>query len=102
MRHYETKEEAIQSLKSDHFSCEFVFDDGKLCCTDNHKCYLPSDLYLVEYHRFTEEEDQVAVIYAILANDGAKGIIEYRFGAKVNMDIITFLDKVRIAAEEIV
>ena len=101
-KQYKTKEDAIKSLKSDHFSCEFEFNEGKLCCKDNNKCYSPSNLYLVEYHRFTEDDDQVVIIYAILANDGTKGMIQYRFDEKIDMEMITFLDKVKIATEEMV
>lgn len=100
-KQYKSKENAIQSLKSDHFSCQFEFEDGKLFCKDNNKYYSAQDLYLVEYHRFIES-DQIVMIYAILANDGIQGLIEYSFGPKINMEMISFLDKVKIVTEELV
>lgn len=100
-KQYKSKANAIQSLKSDHFSCEFEFEEEQLCCKDSGNCYRPSELYLVEYHRF-DQENQVAMVYAILCNDGNKGLLQFTYNSKIDMNIITFLDKVKIVTEEMV
>lgn len=98
-KQYKSSKHAIQSLKSDHFDCEFEFKKGRLHCEEKNKVYEPSQLYLVEYHRF-EKEDEVLIVYAFLCNDGNKGLLQCSFGSEIDMRIITFLDKVKILTNE--
>lgn len=101
LKQYNSLESAIQALKLDEFSCEFAFAGDKLCCVDNGRCYGPSDMQLAEYHRFEAEDfSQTTMVFAVICDDGTKGLMTYTYGSKIDMNIITFFDKVKILSED--
>lgn len=100
-RQYQSLESAIKALKLDHFTCDFKFEGKKLCCVSNASCYSPQEMQLVEYHRFEPiESGESIIVYAIICEDGTKGLLIYSYDTKIDMNLISFFDKVRIATEE--
>ena len=85
-------------LKKDGFSQDFNVVEGRLqtISTDSPKSYAPSDVTIVDFYRFEGESDpdDMAILYAIEANDGVKGTISSAYGTYADTETDDFLKQV--------
>jgi hypothetical protein len=67
-----------------------------LCDVGTGKTFQPSELTIVEHHRFegASDPDDLSIVYGIEANDGTRGALSDAYGAYANPDLSAFLKKV--------
>jgi hypothetical protein len=53
---------------------------------------------IVEYHRFegVSTPDDMAIVFAVECRDGKKGLVISSYGPYAELDIVNFMDKVKI------
>jgi hypothetical protein len=63
---------------------------------DSARTYSPEEITIVDYFRFEGESnpDDMAILYAIEAQDGIKGTISSAYGVYANEDVDQFILKV--------
>ncbi|MCI5081320.1 MAG: hypothetical protein MRY78_06515 [Saprospiraceae bacterium] len=99
---YDTLVEAESALRRKGFKMSFELKDGKMRCTKNDAIYTPDEMRIIEYHRFegmTNPAD-MSILFAVICNDGSKGTIVSNYGPHSNMNLISFMDKVKILNKE--
>ncbi|MGQ0809639.1 MAG: phosphoribosylpyrophosphate synthetase [Nitrospiraceae bacterium] len=98
MKGYKTMTEAVEDLKKRGFTANFELLGKTFRAVDKGKEFQPSDLTIVEHHRFegASDPDDMAVLYAIEAKDGTRGVIVDAFGPQANPDLGAFLKNVKM------
>ena len=85
-------------LNKDGFTQDFNVVDGRLQTIghDSNKSYTPEEVTIVDFYRFEGESnpDDTSILYAIEANDGAKGTIASAYGVYADTDTDDFLKQV--------
>jgi hypothetical protein len=73
-------------LLKEGFTENFVAQKTGIEAPSSKKLYIPSEVKIVNYFRFEGESDPAdnAVLYAIEANDGTKGLLVDGYGAYAN------------------
>lgn len=96
---YQTLSEATNALKRRGFEEEFKMQGNQLKCIKTGKCYLASEMKIVEYHRFEglANPSDMSIVFAIIGKDGIKGTVVSSYGTYANNELLTFMDKVKIA-----
>lgn len=96
--------DARAKLQERGFINDFTFKDGRLKCRQTGIYYPAEDLRIVEYHRFegASNPSDMSIIFALAADDGTKGLITSSFGTYANMDLISFLDQVKVKENQAV
>jgi len=95
---YNTVAEAIRDLEARGFSANFELIGKTFQAVGSGKQFLPDDLTIVEHYRFegSSDPEEMAVVYAIEARDGTRGILVDAYGAYSNPELSTFLKGVPI------
>ncbi|MFO7448408.1 MAG: hypothetical protein R6W90_18770 [Ignavibacteriaceae bacterium] len=77
-----TLSEVMNSQRKKGFEEDFEFDDTKIYAKSSGKKYEPDELTVVQVFRFEGISDPayMEVLYAIIANDGTKGLFVDAFG----------------------
>ncbi|HEY6260963.1 MAG TPA: hypothetical protein VIW47_05175, partial [Nitrospiraceae bacterium] len=62
------------------------------------KTFTPDDLTIIAHYRFegSSDPEEMAVVYAIEAKDGTRGILVDAYGVYATPDLSAFLKDVRI------
>jgi hypothetical protein len=85
-------------LTKDGYVHDFQVTDGRLHTLDPNltKSYAADEVTIVDFYRFEGESDpdDMAILYAIEANDGVKGTISAAYGTYGDADTDTFLRQV--------
>lgn len=93
---YESLSEATAALNKKGFTVNFrVKENGKL--TDNHVEIEPSQVKLIEFHRFegmTNPADST-ILYAVETDSGLKGVVVDSYGADGSEVTSAFMNKVQ-------
>lgn len=99
---YQTLVEAIQNLRTKGFKNNFSLVRNKMKCENNGQIYSPDEMRITEYHRFGGKSNpsDMSIVFAIACDDGIKGLIVSSFGVYGNLDMISFLNKVKIAKKD--
>jgi hypothetical protein len=93
---YNTLSEAIEHLKKRGFSHNLnISDEGKLVGSGE-QSYDPSQVKLVEFHRFegTSDPADMSILYVLETDSGTKGTVVDSFGADGTELISQFMNKV--------
>ncbi len=98
---YDTLSEAIRKLEERGFSAQFKLEPNGLKSLESGQIYLPENLKIVEYHRFEgmSNPSDMSVIFALVAESGELGIIVMNYGAGMDLQLVSFLDNVKIDIE---
>jgi hypothetical protein len=97
MPHYRTPLSVkMDVLAKEGFDREFQITKEGLKELKSGKIYKSQDLKIVEHFRFEgiSDPDDMAVMYAIITNDGLKGTIVDAFGLYANEELLTFMNMV--------
>ena len=99
---YANQTNAIRDLENMGFTEDFKLEKNGMRCIQSGKIYKPSDMSIVEFHRFEGESnpDDMSVVFAVRCKDGIKGLIVSSFGIYADMDLVSFMDKVKILEHE--
>jgi hypothetical protein len=95
---YKSVREAIQGLAARGFSANFEMISGTFRAVDKGKAFTPAELTIVEHHRFegASDPEDLAVVYAIAAQDGTRGVLVDAYGVYANPEISAFLKSVKM------
>jgi hypothetical protein len=95
---YQTVAEALRDLEQRGFTANFELIGKTFRAVESGKTFKPDDLTIVEHHRFegSSDPEELAVVYAIQAEDGTSGILVDAYGVYANPDLSAFLKDVRI------
>lgn len=95
---YDTLSEALNALRKVGYREDFVAGDENLIVLRTRKKYKPEDLKIVRSFRFEgmSNPSDSSELFAIIANDGIKGILVMAYGAKhsQNTELILGIKKV--------
>lgn len=95
---FHNPEDAIRHLHDKGFTQRFAVQGKLLFCPSLEKSYLPAQLELYEHHRFSNGQESV-IIYALGTQDQHCGLLIDRYTDQLNMEVITFMDKVPMIRE---
>jgi hypothetical protein len=98
LNYYDNLVEATQDLSKRGYQDQFKYEDNKLINVSSKREYESDQLTIVEYHRFegmTNPADS-SVIFVLETNDNEKGTLIMSYAADANMDLVSFIDKVKI------
>lgn len=98
---FETLSQAMNALKERGFNHEFDFKNSNLYSHFNKAEFTANQLKIVEIHRFegsTNPSDS-SILYAILCDDGSKGLLVDAYGMYADTDKTEFMSKVEIVSE---
>jgi hypothetical protein len=79
----QTVTEIIDTLKKEGYTNDFSLKDEKICCNSEGKTYEPDELIIEKTERYEGDSNPSdnAIIYAITAKDGTRGILLDSYGA---------------------
>ena len=89
--------ERTEDLRKSGYTTDFKVEDGVLKATGSEgKSYQAEQVKIVNYFRFegTSDPGDMTILYAIEAEDGAKGMLVDAYGTYANPDIDAFLQHV--------
>ena len=100
---YTTLSEAVQHLKKRGFTQDFFVNDQGKSIEANDIRFQPSEVKLVEFHRFegTSDPADMSIVYALETTSGVKGTVVDSFGADGTETISAFMNKVEQGQYEI-
>lgn len=95
---YTTVAEALLDLEKRGFNANFELIGKTFRAVGSGKTFNPDDLTILEHHRFegSSDPEEMAVVYAIQAADGTRGVLVDAYGAYANPDLSAFLKDVPI------
>ena len=98
MKPYATMTDAMKDLKVRGFTADFEPIGRSLHTAGSQRTFQPDELTIVEHHRFegASDPEEMAVVYAIEATDGTRGVLVDAYGVYANPDLSAFLKDVRI------
>jgi hypothetical protein len=82
MYSYDTVAEAVNGLKQRGYTIDFNLEADRIFCDKTPLSLKPADFMITEFYRFEGPSDpgDEAVVYAIEARDGRKGVLVTGFG----------------------
>ena len=95
---YTTMADAMNDMKRRGFTADFELIDKTFRTLGSERAFQPDELTIVEHHRFEGQSDpeEMAVVYAIEARDGTRGVLVDAYGVYANPDLSAFLKDVRM------
>jgi len=92
-KQYDTLSQAVNDLNKRGFTHSFDYQDNGLKSSVSKVHYKKNELHIVETYRFegATNPDDSSVVYAIEANDGAKGLLIDAYGAYADGDKSAFI-----------
>jgi hypothetical protein len=98
---YETLSEAMNALKKQGFTSEFDFKDASLFNQTNKTELKANQMKIVKFYRFEgmTNPDDSSILYAIVGEDGSKGLLVDAYGMYADADKTAFMKDVEIESE---
>lgn len=98
LKKYNSLIDATTKLQRRGFKKTFVLKGDTLLCLQTQKSYKRHELFINEHHRFNSDKLSInrAVIFALTCTDGEKGYIVSFRDANEMMNLLKFMDKVKI------
>lgn len=98
MKAFDTITEALNDLKKRGYTIDFNLQFDNIFCEHTNTRFKPSEFEIVEVHRFEGQTDPAdeAVVYAIEAKDGRKGVLVEAYGPYANEVSEEMLRKLKI------
>lgn len=88
--------EAIESVKKDGYTINFMANEEGLLNLDTNQIYKPTDVKISNFYRFEGESDpgDNSILYAIETNQGDKGILTDSYGPYSDTNVTAFINEV--------
>ena len=95
---YDTVTEAVKGLKQRGYSIDFNLEGDRVFCPQTPLALKPADFEITEFYRFEGESDPAdeAVVYAIEAISGQKGLLVTGFGVTAEGVGEAMIEKLRL------
>lgn len=89
--------DAIRDLYQRGYTIDFMFHNGSLRDTASGESFRPDELAIVEHHRFegASNPDDESVVYAIVSDNGVRGIVVDAFGLYADPALANLLQKIK-------
>ncbi|PBQ32873.1 hypothetical protein CNR22_14190 [Sphingobacteriaceae bacterium] len=86
----------MNKLQSDGYTENFVASEKGLEAPSKEKFYIPSEVTINNFYRFEGESDpgDNAIVYAVEANDGTKGMVVDSYGSEASHLVSKFITEV--------
>ncbi len=99
---YSTLVIAVQDLQKRGYECDFQVSGSSIKCLKTNKLYQPQDMTIIEYHRFegVSNPDDMSIVFVVECNDGTKGTVISAYGMYADINLLDFMDKVKIKENE--
>jgi hypothetical protein len=93
---------ALEDLRRRGFGQSLEASGGGIRVVNGRRVYRPQELTIVEHHRFegVSDPDDMAVVYAIQATDGTRGVLVDAFGAYADPTLGEIVRQITDRAEE--
>ncbi|TNE56388.1 MAG: phosphoribosylpyrophosphate synthetase [Bacteroidetes bacterium] len=97
--YYQTLSQAVEALQEKGFTSAFKLEGDHLLSLLNGLRYSPADLRIVGQYRFEGESNpaDLAVVFAVEAQDGLRGMVVSSYGTYADIPLITFMEAVPVA-----
>lgn len=94
--------EVIKDLKSNGFEKDFIFRENQITDIEKNKSYSSKELKIIKEYRFEGDSDpgMMTILYALEADDGAKGTISNAFGVNSDQNLGEFMKDVKNVSRE--
>ena len=95
---YSDLEGAVDGLRKRGFVYNFKLTSEGLKCLATKDVFQPSSLKINEFHRFHtyDENAESSLIFVVTSSDGMRGFVLSNYENDVDMELIEFMQKVRI------
>ena len=99
---YDNLVQATTAFADRGFTGQFKYVNNHLVLLETDSRYQANQLQIVEYHRFegATNPSDMSVIFGIETDDGMKGTLIMAYSAEADMDLLSFIDKVKIKTPE--
>ena len=95
---FKTEIETINNLNLLGYNSSFVFENGKLRCSENGKTYSTEEVKIDGQFRFegmTNPSDS-SILFAISCSDNTKGTIISAYGLYADVSLLDFMDNLEM------
>lgn len=95
---YKSIKTAETALEKRGYNQDFTLLNNKLINQENGETYQPEDLILIEHHRFPSNDkwQNTQIIFALEDQTGKRGLVKSTYGRPDYMQLINFMDKVKV------
>lgn len=97
-RKYPSLARAAEALTKQGFSGRFALEKDGLILDESAQ-YDPEDVAIVAYYRFfpqDKDRNRVSIVFALEAVDGKKGLLVSSYNAYGKVNLLEFMDRVKI------
>jgi len=93
--------EVIESLRQEGYIYDFSIKNDELCCDSGGSIYEPTELIIEKTERYEGDSDPSdnAILYAITAKDGTKGILVDSYGAYADPKLAKVIGDIPVREE---
>lgn len=93
--------EIIESLRAEGYIYDFSIKIDELCCSSEGFIYEPEDLIIEKTERYEGDSNpsDSAIIYAITAKDGTKGVLIDSYGAYADPKLAKIIGDIPVREE---
>lgn len=101
-KRYPSLARAAEALKKRGFSEQFMLKGNRLKHQQSDRLYDPSEVAIVEYHRFLPKErhhNRISIVFALETFDELRGLLVATYNAYGKVNLLEFMDKVKIKSK---
>lgn len=93
--------EIIESLREEGYIHDFSIKNDELCCDSEGSIYEPDELIIEKTERYEGDSNpsDSAIIYAITARDGTKGVLMDSYGAYADPKLAKIIGDIPVREE---
>lgn len=86
----------IRHYQGKGYSCNFLFQDGKLIDTETKYRYEPEEIFIVAQHRYEgmSNPDDMSILYVIETADRVKGTYLAGYGPAGDIEVSEFFNEI--------
>lgn len=97
-REMKTVLEIIESLRQEGYTHDFSIKNDELCCDSEGSIYEPDELIIEKTERYEGDSDPSdnAILYAITAKDGTKGVLVDSYGAYADPKLAKVIGDIQV------
>lgn len=95
---FDTLLQAIQQIKKEGYTIEFVSNESGFVNPENNKTYLPKNIWTVEIIRLNgpfSDPDEDSILYLLKADNGQKGWISDSYSIYADTNLMDHINSIR-------
>jgi hypothetical protein len=93
--------EITDRLREKQYTDDLEIKEGKIYARNADKSFAPDELIIEKVYRYEGDSnpDDNAIVYAITANDGLKGVLVDSYGAYADVDLAKIIGDIPVREE---